>query len=740
MANIAFKRGLQASLAASTFKVDDGTFYLTTDSHRLYVGQGSELVDLNKYIKEVKDTTELMNLAAENGDFVYVKEGNMLVVCTDKTGSTATTRWTQINAYTNTNTDQWLDFDKVSVKGTEGTDVTATLDFVKHNKDVITGKDSTTPVQIDITISRANLATALAMDVEAKVENNVATIITSSGTEEQGEGFTISGGTNVTISGEKDALVISAVDTNTTYDLVSPANSTAIKLTGNDGSEDVVTLKSGDLIALDGSVEKEITIKHGEVTINEPTNVDGGTLSHEGTFTVLDSVVYDNYGHITGTSTKTYTLPQDNNTTNTSVKVEAGNETTTELNAGDLKVSVTDSAGQTKAYTLEQGLYVKVDGEKIYNQSELTDAEYFVNLSNDVEQLKEDLSGIDALRYRGTLGAGGTVSTLPSENVQIGDTYKVAVAGVYGGITCELGDLLIATGTEDADGYITGPIDWTLVAQGSDTDTTYTLSGASNKITLTASTGGNTGEIIVEGGTDITTAVAGNKLSVTHNNIIREDDVAEAAETLAHEQTIDVVTNVNSSDTGHITGITVKKYKMPSDNNTTYTLPASQVTADSHSKITLTSGGTGAGVEDVVNFKADRNTNTSLKVSGTADTITFGHTDYAYTAPTTTAGGTLAHGGKLQVVTGATVDNGHVTSLTTTEYTLPVDNDTTYTLSGAVTEIATVDEKASAIKITDTLSASSGSSTNSAYTVTSNSLKLTAGSKSYNIDLEWGTF
>lgn len=739
MANIAFKRGLQSALAASTFKPDDGTFYLTTDSHRLYVGQGDALVDLNKYIKEVADQTALMELAAENGDFVYVKEGNLLVVCTDKTATTATTRWTQVNAQTpDTNTDQWLEYKSVSSSAVAGTSATATIIFTKHDKNIKTGADSKSEVKVPVTLTRANLASALDMDVEATVASNVATIKTSSGNEEQGDGITISGGSNVTISGSKDALVISATNTNTTYDLTSPADSTNIVLEGSTGADDVVKLVAGEQIALDGSTAGQITIKHGDITVNTtPSNTSGGTLSHSGSLTVVDAITQDSNGHITGYATKTYTLPADNNTKNSSVGVSAGAPTSDDTK-GNLTVSITDTSGATKTGTLQGGLYYEVDGEKIYNQEDLANAEYFATLREDVDQLSKDLSGIDALRYRGTVGTGGTVTALPTTKVQIGDTYKVASAGTYGGIKCELGDLLIAIGTEGTDGYISGTITWTLVAQGSDTDTTYTLTGASNKITLTASTGGAQ-NITVEGGTDITATVAGNKLTVTHDNVTRTDDKATTAETLAHGGTIDVVTGIDSSDTGHIEGITVKKYQLPTDNNTTYTLPAEQVTADTHSKITLTSGGTGAGSLDVVNFKADRSSNTSLRVTGSADTITYEHTDYTYTAPTTTAGGTLSHGGKLQVVTGATVNNGHVTGLTTTEYTLPADNNTTYTLSGK-TEAATVSGKASAIKITDTLTANNNSTSTSVFNVTSDSLKLTAGTNTYNIDLEWGTF
>ena len=45
MANVLFKRGSAADLKKLT-SYEDGTFYLTTDTHRLYTGIQSELIDL----------------------------------------------------------------------------------------------------------------------------------------------------------------------------------------------------------------------------------------------------------------------------------------------------------------------------------------------------------------------------------------------------------------------------------------------------------------------------------------------------------------------------------------------------------------------------------------------------------------------------------------------------------------------------------------------------------------------
>lgn len=56
--NVLFKRGYQASLPAKG-AATDGVFYLTTDTHRLYVGQGSDPVLLNQTVEFVNSIAEL---------------------------------------------------------------------------------------------------------------------------------------------------------------------------------------------------------------------------------------------------------------------------------------------------------------------------------------------------------------------------------------------------------------------------------------------------------------------------------------------------------------------------------------------------------------------------------------------------------------------------------------------------------------------------------------------------------
>ena len=57
------------------------------------------------------------------------------------------------------------------------------------------------------------------------------------------------------------------------------------------------------------------------------------------------------------------------------------------------------------------------------------------------------IGGADAMRFKGTIGTGGDVTSLPTTGVKVGDTYRVITAGTYAGQACEIGDLIIATAT-----------------------------------------------------------------------------------------------------------------------------------------------------------------------------------------------------------------------------------------------------------------------------------------------------
>lgn len=76
MAQVLFKRGLQAALPTTA---SDGVFYLTTDTHRLYVGHGTKLVPVNEGVVTVSDINHLP-ASATPGEFFYAAAENVLCV------------------------------------------------------------------------------------------------------------------------------------------------------------------------------------------------------------------------------------------------------------------------------------------------------------------------------------------------------------------------------------------------------------------------------------------------------------------------------------------------------------------------------------------------------------------------------------------------------------------------------------------------------------------------------------
>ena len=101
MANILFKRGTQAALNTiiQNKTAVDGTFYLTTDSKRLYVGTADKVaVPVNEGVNKVADMATLNAKTAYGtvayGDFYYVMDKNILAIYGED-------GWTQINPDTN---------------------------------------------------------------------------------------------------------------------------------------------------------------------------------------------------------------------------------------------------------------------------------------------------------------------------------------------------------------------------------------------------------------------------------------------------------------------------------------------------------------------------------------------------------------------------------------------------------------------------------------------------------------
>lgn len=165
MANVAFKKGTQASLEKYLYsylgtnpvpvEATEGTFYLTTDTNRLYIGKlisnadlpsGSPYTRYNGLVKAVPVNQGAIPVASVGdlpephaaipGQFYYVVDGNILAVSSHGT-------WVQINP--NTNDNDFLTEITTEVTGTAYTDSYRIDDDTHHTIDKTTefvGADS----------------------------------------------------------------------------------------------------------------------------------------------------------------------------------------------------------------------------------------------------------------------------------------------------------------------------------------------------------------------------------------------------------------------------------------------------------------------------------------------------------------------------------------------------------------------------------------------------------------------
>ena len=216
MANVMFKRGLSTALPTAG---NAGSFYLTTDTNRLYVcnTEGGALVELNQSINTVDTIGQLPTgtTGAQKGQYYYVSGSNVLAYYDG-------TQWKQINP------DATL-VDNEENAVVEGNDnavmVTSTVEDTEGHSSVghvtFTGTDAVTTktgedntIIIDAHDTKYDL-TSGAATVNEKV---AAKIVLGSDVESETDTeVNVYGGTNITVENTSDGIKISAADAANMY-------------------------------------------------------------------------------------------------------------------------------------------------------------------------------------------------------------------------------------------------------------------------------------------------------------------------------------------------------------------------------------------------------------------------------------------------------------------------------------------------------------------------------------------
>lgn len=512
-AKVGFLTGAQSSIDTMLSKganagAKHGYFYLTKDSHRLYVGNSdgsisavNEGVQTVTYLGDLPTLQTAADKVAYTGRFFYVQykdstagqvDSNIANILCVYNGST----WVQINANTDTHIN-------------------------------------------------SNTYTASTTGATATIKNAIGST----------DGGSVSGTFDiVTAGGLKIAKTAGATN--------------SITITG-----DKFTLAAGD--GATGEVKLNLTSANGQAGSSVTLKADPSTT----VLTRKDNVITFS-GRV-----------------NASLAI--ANAT-----GGKTGFTVTVKDNQGKTVTGSYDPIIKY-GSKAQSSTKLVDGVFNINAYNkeEIDQLMRDLN---AMEYRGTVGANGTAATAWAELLKlpqkIGYTYLFSSPITVNGVEHITGTLAIARGTEYtaadlAAGTITkaelvgtinpATLTWDFVESTNDTDTTYKLYTAAEGVgfKLRDSSGGNKGQIkyagaggltvsqSLQGGVDISeNKPAENVITITHDTVKRTDTETNPDKIKLSSQTpathlndtitIPVITGIKTNDQGHVTGVNTVNYEL----------------------------------------------------------------------------------------------------------------------------------------------------------------------------------
>lgn len=727
MANVSFKRGL--STALSSVAVEDGVFYLTTDTNRLYVGQGSKLAELNQSVTTYATWADMEASAPkQKGQFYYAIQENVLACYLPELN-----KWQQINPDHNDNDDTYVSsLDVGSADKSETGKLKYTITVGQKTKHQ--GKAETT-VTSNITgkleISSADLD-AITPDITVGVASNAIAgndngfVLKTTGTGADADtNIAIVGGDNVNISrsGNGKTITIKSTDTNTTYDLLSNAGDANITLHGSDNADRTVSFVGVQQIEVSGANAREIAIKHKNSTVT----ADSYNSSIDGNKITVPSFTVDQQGHITSANTNELTIPTPHDTKTSIDSVSADND-------GRIKIVYAQDNEEHTVYS-NADLYYKitVDGTTettIKNQGSLGK---FYSSSKVDELIRQAAANMNAMTYKGVVASDTFATTVAG--AQKGDTYKANGEIVIGSQTAKTGDLIIYKGDDLADGSAPANTDFDVIPSGDEIDSQFKLSGTNNTIALTNTTKDNTpaGSVSVSGTDGISAEVTNNALSIKHTNAVSAGSVGESSNVSPAAGKSFKIPSISYDAQGHITRASNITVTLPDDKDTTYSLGTAAGDAKYNAYINLTQAGSSGAAVTSAKFKAGAN----IAITGTGTEITVAHsvpgdaTSDVIGNNTTT---TLDYSGTFKIPKITKDANGHIVSFEDITLTLPeevaIPKINYKGETGLSNNRVTMSSSLTVDTATYTYSPSIGSST----------LTLSTNGHAITMDLEWGSF
>lgn len=742
MANVMFKRGTQTGFNNLT-TYQDGCFYLTTDSHRLYVGTGNNKADLVSQsvitypnwaaieaLSNKSSSSYAPGLCSE-GQFYYAKAENIL--CTYSEG-----KWVQINPDHNDDHDTYVKSVSVAKNTTEtekGKQLVYDVKITQAQKD-LKGNNEGAPSEVSgkITISAADLGqitTHTDVGIEAEKSDSKVYLKNSGVGANAAAKVELAGGGSVSVSTDgSNKITISGADT--TYSLNTTTNITGAKaaLQNQNG-----LTESSFAVEVDGdvlTVESNTAGKNGSIKLAHATTLTSGafytptdaTVDGFGNVTLLmPTVSVNKYGHVTATGVKDVTLLKDKDT-----KVSA----VTADNSGKITVTMKDEHTTIETPVVSNAVLfhtITVDGAEktVYNQGDLG-AFYS---SDKVDTLITDAkSEMNAMTYCGTVtkSAFGQIT-----GPQKGDTYKAAESFTIGSgssaIQVDIGDLIIYNGADVAAGTAGDITKWEVIPSGDDIDTTYDISLNGTTIQLNNKVNSQTaGTIAVKGAGGISVTNNGG-LSIAHTNTV----IAGVAKSTGLADRKFTIPTINYDNYGHITGLgPATTIELPADKDTTYTLgsDAKTKTVSLKNSSQVVTGSLKFTTSDdsfvvsMSNTRADQPV-VDLKLATLTPSNTASTNNVSYSP--------LSGGGEQEfTVPKAKVDiYGRVTGFENQTITLNTDQ-LTYNVSTNVVD--------NILSVNSSLTNKAGTAQSKSVKVKSGSLAFSEAEDAVSVDLVWGTF
>ena len=757
MANVSFKRGLQADLPNSN--IVDGAFYLTTDTNRLYVGGANDKLELlNQSIKfytydEV--FRENSTVPKVEGQFYYLSDKNIL--CTfAKTKTHPDGEWVQINPDHNDNTLVYVSGLNVTKadNSADGGDIKKLTYTIKLNQEKKESSDGgATPYGDAITASfeiNSNdlnkIASNVSVGLESKAINNETNgfeLKNSGGGADDSKAVQIKGGDNVTISRAEDGnITITATDTNTTYELTSPSNSTDIMLNSSDaGQTPTIELLGDDKIIVKGENAGQITFSHATSNIAGDYNATNNYDSTNVNKIKVPQFTVDATGHISNARVMEIPLPEDKDTTYEITNIDVvGTEGQT--GKGKLSISLTDNNGGTKStVSTDDVLYhnITIDGTNYtkYNQESLGE---FYSKNKVDELITKAAANMNAMTYKGVIN---DVKFSKLEGSQNGDTYKASADFTINEQLVKQGDLVIYNGA-DLDAGKPNANDWDIVPSGNDIDSQFSLSlqkiGDEKKQTAlvltNTTTGDDAGVIEVAGNKGIATIFDNGKLIIAHATESNAVGTVGQNTNLAPGAggTINVPI-ITYDEQGHIKSAEDKAITLPADKDTTYTISTEKHGSDAAVKLkeigTETSGESPTAV-----FKAG----TSIVLDANSDGITIKHADPDPNTASTSYGpnttGQVGYGQIFKVPKFSKDAKGHIVNVENVDITMPSEQVIPSVNFSGATKV----ENNRATFSSTLVVGDDGKKQTYAPSIGSNTLKISGPDDNITIDLEWESF